>query len=108
MLIHEDFRDYLGFSFVHKGIKHYARYICACFGLRDIPYVFTKMFRPLIKHWRACGMRVVQFLDDGFGCFRNQTEAQLASVHIREDLLRAGAIWSIKKCQWVPVQRLEC
>ena len=107
ILIHKDFRKYLSFQFEYKGKVIYARYVCGCFGLKDLPYVFTKIFRPLIKHWRACGIPVVQFLDDGWACFRSLTYAESGSEHIRKDLLRLGAVWSIKKCEWVPTQKLD-
>jgi hypothetical protein len=105
--IHPDFRDYLGFKFEHEGKIVFARFKCGCFGLKDLPYVFTKIFRVLIKHWRACSMPVCQFLDDGFACFDSQVEAIAASEHIRKDLLRTGAVWSIKKCVWSPVRELD-
>jgi hypothetical protein len=105
--IHPDFRDYLGFKFEHEGKILFARYVCGCFGLKDLPYVFTKIFRVLIKHWRACGLPVCQFLDDGFSCLDSQDQALEASLHIQRDLLRAGAVWSTKKCIWNPVRELD-
>ena len=107
ILINKKFRKYLSFKFEHKGTIIYARYKCGPFGLKDLPYIFTKIFRPLIKHWRACALPVVQFLDDGWSCFSSLKEAQLGSEHIRKDLLRFGAVWSVKKCQWDPVQKLD-
>jgi hypothetical protein len=67
--IHPDFLDYLGFKFEHEGKIMFASFKCGCFGLKDLTYVFTKNFRVLLKHWRACSMPVCQFLDDGFACF---------------------------------------
>jgi hypothetical protein len=107
ILIHPDFRDYLGFKFVHQGKEVFARFKCGCFGLKDLPYVFTKVFRPLIKHWRASAMSVCQFLDDGFICEESREKAILASEHVRKDFLRTGAVWSVKKCVWDPVQELD-
>ena len=107
LLMHKEFRKYLSFQFQYKGKTVYARYLCGPFGLKDLPYVFTKLFRPLIKHWRACGIPVVQYLDDGWACFLSKAEAILGSEHIRKDLLRFGAIWSIKKCTWEPVKELD-
>ena len=56
------------FSFKLNGKKLYAVYNVGCFGLCDLPFLFTKIFRILVKHWRACAMPVVKFLDDGI-CF---------------------------------------
>ena len=51
--IHKDFRQYLYFQFEHEGKIYFARYVCGCFGLRDLPYVFIKVFRVLllVKHF---------------------------------------------------------
>ena len=107
VLIDKRFRKYLSFKFVYKGQTIYARYVCGPFGLKDLPYVFTKLFRPLIKHWRACALYVVQFLDDGWACFSSLREAAEGSEHIRKDLLRFGAVWSVKKCCWNPCQQVD-
>ena len=107
ILIDPSFRDHLGFKVVLGGKTVYIRYICACFGLKDLPYVYTKVFRPLIKHWRACGFPICQYLDDGKCCLGTYEEAKEASLHIRKDLLRAGAVWCVKKCFWDPVQKVD-
>ena len=36
------------------------------FSLSSEPYIFTKLLRPLVKHWRSQGIRAVFYLDDGF------------------------------------------
>ena len=105
--IHESFKDYLGFSFLREGKLVYARFVVAPFGLRDVPYLFTKILRPLVSHWRRIGFECAIYLDDGFSCAQDREEAQLASIHIREDLMRAGLVWSIKKSQWDPAQEVD-
>ena len=85
----------------------YGQYTVGPFGLRDLPYLFTKIFRPLVRHWRACAMSVVKFLDDGIVFVDNKSVAEEASDHIRKDLFSAKAYWSIKKSQWSPVQKCE-
>ena len=35
------------------------------FGLSSAPYVFPKLMRPLVKLWRAKGLKAVMYLDDG-------------------------------------------
>ena len=107
LLIHPDFRDYLGFKFEWEGKTYYARYIVAPFGLRDIPYLFTKVLRPLVNHWRRGGMKICLYLDDGFSSARNREIALANSKHVRQDLIRAGIVWNVKKSNWEPVQALE-
>ena len=42
--IHPDFRDYLGFKFVRNGKMTYGRYAVGCFGLSDLPWIYTKIY----------------------------------------------------------------
>jgi len=37
------------------------------FGLSTAPYLFTKLLKPLEKHWRLQGICTAIFLDDGWG-----------------------------------------
>ena len=107
LLVAESFRDYLGFAFEKEGVVKYARYIVAPFGLRDVPYLFTKIMRPLVSHWRRSGIENCLFLDDGFSCAQEYEKALTDSIHIRKDLMRAGIVWSVKKSVWTPTQSLE-
>ena len=107
LLIHPSFRDYLGFKFVLNGKLVYARYIVAPFGLRDIPFTFTKILRPLISHWRRGGMKICIYLDDGFSSSSSYEKALADSIHVREDLMRAGIVWNVKKSVWNPVRKLD-
>ena len=107
ILIDPTFRDYLGFKFEWKGKIYYARYIVAPFGLRDVPYLFTKILRPLVNHWRRSGMKICLYLDDGFSSACNRQLALANSKHVRQDLIRAGIVWNVKKSNWEPVQALE-
>ena len=64
VLIHTEFRDYLGFKIAIDGQNIYYRYVVGPFGLRDLPFLFSKIFRVLIKRWRGLGLKVIKFLDD--------------------------------------------
>ena len=105
--IHKDFRKFLGFSFELEGKVMYAVYNVGPFGLCDLPFLFTKIFRVLVRHWRSCSMPVVKFLDDGICFGDNDQEAEEFSVHVRKDLYCAGAFWSVKKSNWVPSHKCE-
>ena len=61
--------------------------------------------RPLVKHWRQQGIRVIVYLDDGLMASENITSAQEASKVIRTDLGRAGWVENISKCKWEPAQQ---
>ena len=105
--IHKDFRKYLGFKIEHEGKIIYGCYLVGPFGLRDLPYLFTKIFRPLVRHWRSVGLAVVKFLDDGICFSDSDEEGEKASRHIRKDLFQAGAFWSVKKSTWTPTKFCE-
>ena len=105
--IHKDFRKFLGFQFEHEGKIIYCQYLVGPFGLRDLPFLFTKIFRVLVRHWRLSGLYAIKFLDDGICFSDNEEDAEAASIRVRSDLLKAGAYWSVKKSQWNPVQQCE-
>ena len=105
--IHEDFQKFLGFKFSHNGKSFYGVYTVGPFGLCDMPYLFTKIFRVLVRHWRSIGLSTIKFLDDGICFVKTKDEGMIASDHIRKDLFCAGAYWSIKKSNWSPSQKCE-
>ena len=37
------------------------------FGLSSAPYLFTRLFKPLIKEWRSEAKGIVVYLNDGLG-----------------------------------------
>ena len=76
------------------------------FGLSTACYVFTKLLRPLVRYWRASGIRIVVYLDDGLAVASGEQEAATASSLVRETLCNAGFITHPIKSQWAPVQRL--
>ena len=104
LLIHPEFRDYLGFKLMWNGKLTYFRYVVGCFGLADLPFIYTKIYRPLVAHWRSFGIPIIKFLDDG-GFFVNSFSDALNYVdHVKKDLIRSGSIYSKKKCIWAPTQ----
>ena len=106
ILIHPDFRDFLGFKLILNGKLTYCRYVTGCFGLADLPWIFTKIYRPLVAHWRSIGMQGVKFLDDGGFFVEGLSKAKEYSLHVKKDLIRSGSIFSNKKCVWDPSQSM--
>ena len=105
--IHPDFQKYLGFRIHHEGKEVFCQYKVSPFGLKDMPYLYTKIFRVLVRHWRSIGLSTIKYLDDGICFSRTEEEGLEASKHIRSDLWKAGAFWSVKKSLWVPTKQLE-
>ena len=105
--IHKDFKKYLGFKLIMDGKLTYCQFLVGLLGLADMPYLFTKIFRALIKHWRYNSMLCCIYLDDGWVFNTDFEEASLFSRHVRSDLLKAGVVWSIKKSCWTPSRSVE-
>ena len=79
--------QYLGFSCTYKsGVTLYFLFVVVPFGLCTAYYLFTKLMRPLVKKWRASGIRCAMYLDDGiFGSQRKNLTARQAVV-VKSDL----------------------
>ena len=93
---------YLGFAW---GEKFYV-FTVLPFGLCTACYIFTKVLHPLVRYWRAQGMRVVVYLDDGLGAAASMKEACVASGMVRATLNNAGFVTHLIKSVWNPTSCL--
>lgn len=91
-------------GFVWNGV--FYRYVVLPFGLCTGPAVFTKVFRSLVAKWRAEGINVAMYLDDGLIWARNPEDCARFSARIRADLRLAGSDLAEEKCVWIPTQEL--
>ena len=62
----KDFSVVRGFS---MGFENILSFVVLPFGLSTGPYIFTKVIRPLVKHWRGQAIRIVIYLDDYLGVY---------------------------------------
>ena len=69
-------------------------------------YIFSKVMRQVVKFWRSKGIRIVMYLDDGFGGGSNLQEAELVSEVVQSDLQRLGFLIAVEKCHWQPTQEV--
>lgn len=60
------------------------------FGLNSAPYVFTKVFRVLVKRWRELGLTVLLYIDDGLILAETTEQCAKAVSVIRADFDSAG------------------
>ena len=106
--INQSFWTFLGFEWnlFGKGNLFFS-FTVLPFGLSSAPYVFTKVFRPLVRHWRSQSIPIVLFLDDGIGVGRSFDESQRFSNIVKQDLIHAGIVPNLEKSLWSPVQSLE-
>ena len=77
------------------------------FGLSSACHVFTKINRPLVKRWRAQGLRSFIYLDDGAILVQGQNHATIASELVRADVLASGFLINEKKSKFMPTKNLE-
>lgn len=102
--IFPDDQQYLGFSWVFDGVLKYFKFTVLPFGLASGPYIFTKIMRPLVKHWRSQAFKIVVYLDDGLGvapCFLScMSQAQ----SVKSDLIQSGFVPNQEKSVWHPVR----
>ena len=97
-------QTFLGFSYVVEGVKKFFKFTVLPFGMKLSPFVYTKLFRPLIKYWRGQGIKIVVYLADGAGCNENYEHCLRDSQTVRKDLLSAGFVINEEKSHFIPVQ----
>ena len=74
------------------------------FGLSTACYAFTKLLRPLVRHWRSQGKRAVIYIDDGICAVSNALDATSNSQAIQSDLMKAGFVLNTSKSRLEPHQ----
>ena len=95
--IAEAYWKYLGFSWVGKnGDPKWYVFCVLPFGLSTAPYIFTKVTRVLLRHWRRDGIRCQLHMDD----VSTLEGARVVAERLKTDLLKAGFIPNEKKCHW--------
>ncbi len=105
--LHQDVQTYFGFSFEVDGEKYYGVYAVGPFGLSTMPWLFTKLLKPLLRRWRALGYHIFVYPDDGIGLTADFWSALKFSCLVRSDLRRAGVLEQPPKCNWEPKQWAE-
>ena len=66
--IFDSHQTYLGFSWDIKGSTKYFVYTVLPFGLSPAPFVFIKVVRPLVKHWRSHDVGIAYTYQDALSC----------------------------------------
>ena len=91
--IAEEHCKYLGFSWQ----KRYYVFTVLPFGLSTACYIFTKIVRPLVHYWRAKGLRIVVYLDDGLCAVAGRVYCTPYKVHLAAYPASAMA-WVCYRC----------
>ena len=90
--------QFLEFCWDMNGIVNYYVFKVLPFGLSTACYVFTKLLRPLVKHWCGRGLKTIIYLDDGIIAVKGEVEANIESRKVKQDLEKAGFIVNTEKC----------
>jgi hypothetical protein len=98
-------QSYLGFPCTNPdGSTRYYRFTVLPFGLFSAPYIFTKLLRPLIRHWRGLGISTTIFLDDNIDMENSPEMSHEYATIIKSDLCMSGLVANDDKSIWVPSQ----
>lgn len=77
------------------------------FGWSLAPFLFTKIFKPLVKSWRKAGLSVCLYLDDGLVLAPSYQKCTEAVARVRGDLERAGVTIAEEKSSWIPSETVS-
>ena len=104
--IFDSHQTYLVFSWDIKGATKYFVFTVLPFGLSSAPFVFTKVVRPLVKHWRSHAVKIACFLDDGLGIAYTYQDALSCSNFVKTTLINSGFVPNVTKSIWIPCERI--
>jgi len=84
------------------------RYKVLPFGLKWSPWIFTKLTRVMLRHWRSLGVMVTAYIDDFTVVAATRDELLMVrDTIIVPTLERLGWIRETSKGQWEPAQSAE-
>ena len=107
--IFKEHQTYLGFAWRFPASSQDSFFVFTVlpFGLSTAPHIFTKVVKPLEKHWRYSGINIAIFLDDGWSVDKNLQTCRSNARTVRHDLIRAGFVPNDDKSVWEPTQVLD-
>ena len=103
----ESHQKYLGFAWEIDGKLRFFVFTVLVFSLTTAPFLFTKVIRVLIKHWRSLGIRIFAFIDEILGGGRSFNDALAISNFVESQLEESGFVINVEKFHWVPAQKGE-
>lgn len=106
--IFPEHRQFLSFSWCLNNCTHprFFHFTILPFGLSSAPYIFTKLLRPVVCHWRAQGIPMVVYLDDGIGASGDFDRCSSFSSTVRTTLADLGFVLNEEKSSWSPLSRI--
>lgn len=76
-------------------------------GLSSACYIFTKLLHPLLGYWKAEGLSILVYPDDGLCAVAGEQNALEASELVRSTLNKAGFVAYPAKSKWEPTKCLQ-
>ena len=70
--LHSDMWQYMCFEW--EGVI--LTFVQLPFGCAPACWVFTKLIKVMVRHWRSLGFKVLSYIDDGLGGAGSRVEAQ--------------------------------
>ncbi|VDH98891.1 Hypothetical predicted protein [Mytilus galloprovincialis] len=104
--IFESHKTYLGFTWVKNRETKYYVFNVLPFGISTAGYIFTKVVRCIVKYLRNSGLKIIMYLDDGFGGADEISQAQETSIVVQKVLKASGFLIAEDKCNWTPSQNV--
>ena len=68
------------------------------------PFFSSKVYRLLVRHWRSLSFPGIMFLGGFFEA--DYDSAVVHSEHVKKDIVCSGSIFSIKKSNFTPSQKM--
>ena len=99
-------QTYLGSSGDIKGTTKYLVFTVLPFRLSSAPFIYTKVVRLFVKHWRLHAVKIACFLDDGLGIVYTYQDALSYSNFLKLTLINSGFVPNVTKSVWIPCQRI--
>ena len=98
--IPEKDQTHFGFCLLDPdNVKHYFVFRAICQGTSQSSFVFDRLLKPVLRHWRrnSTGGSVI-YVDDGLGASPSNGLAKTSRDVIIETSIKAGFIVNWKKC----------
>jgi hypothetical protein len=94
-------------SKIFVGFKwgQYYVYNSLPFGFSTAPWVFSKVMRELLMHWRRGGIRLLPYLDDFLFMAKGFKQRAMLAKKVEADFFRAGLRINVPTCRSHPVRQ---
>lgn len=104
VMMRKSAQRFLGFQI----LENWYYYSVLPFGLSQAVWIFSKIMRAIVGHWRSLGLFCGNYLDDFW--LAHPSEDILIKIRgkiVAIDLEKCGLVREPSKGQWIPAQRVK-